>query len=119
MSDLISRKAAIYAFTWHNGERIPEHDCDNFPVEVPIKTVKKILNELPSAQQWIPCSERLPKVRTDVILQFKDNMCVGFLSHGDWNINSGGGYYTGVTKSEEQPVAWMPLPEKYKEVEHD
>lgn len=48
--DLISRKAAIRAFTFCDGSRIPEVDVDNFPIELPIRDVKETLRELASAQ---------------------------------------------------------------------
>lgn len=63
------------------------------------------------ASDWIPCIERMPKVMMDVLLQFEKNMCVGFYSQGYWNVNSGNGFYTAVLPSEDQPIAWMPLPE--------
>ena len=70
------------------------------------------------ASGWIPCSEKKPKARTDVILQFDETMCVGFYSHGLWNVNTGNGFYTAVLPSEDQPIAWMPTPEPPKEVQH-
>lgn len=65
--------------------------------------------------RWIPCDDKKPRVMTDVLLQFERNMCVGFYSHGDWNVNNGNDYYVGLTKSEDQPIAWMPLPAPYQE----
>lgn len=47
--DAISRREAIKKFTYSwKGERIPDYDCDNFPTQIDIKTVKEILKELPS-----------------------------------------------------------------------
>ena len=46
--DAISRREAIKIFTYnYKGERIPDYDCDNFPVQIAIKKVKKMLRELP------------------------------------------------------------------------
>ena len=47
--DAISRREAIKMFTYNcKGEHIPDYDCDNFPVQIDIKTVKEMLIELPS-----------------------------------------------------------------------
>lgn len=47
--DVISRREAIKKFTYsYKGERIPDYDCDNFPTQIDIKTVKEILRGLPS-----------------------------------------------------------------------
>lgn len=59
--------------------------------------------------QWIQCTDRLPKSRGDVLLKFEKNLAVGFLLGKDWNVNTGNGFYTGLAKSEDQPIAWMPL----------
>ena len=49
--DAVSRSEALKKFTYnHKGERIPDYDCDNFPVQIDIKTVKEILRDLPSVQ---------------------------------------------------------------------
>lgn len=46
--DAISRREAIKKITYNGkGECIPDYDCDNFPVQIAMKTVKKILRELP------------------------------------------------------------------------
>lgn len=91
MSDLVSRQAAIDALC-----HIDEYNA---------KSVSAI-KALPSAQQWIPCSERLPEkdmTRYLCTYNYSEGVCVdfGFYSDGAW-------FTTGVT-------AWMPLPEPYKE----
>lgn len=46
--DCISRREAIKKFTYnYKGKRIPDYDCDNWPVQIDIKTVKEMLRELP------------------------------------------------------------------------
>ena len=69
------------------------------------------------AQQWIPCSERLPATNKDVLIQFYSNQAVGYVYDDKWYINSGGDWSTDVFPGDEQPLAWMPLPEPYKERE--
>lgn len=99
-TELISRQAAIDAVAdlyWMD-ERLL-----NFKKEIDA-TFDKI-KALPSAQQWIPCSERLPEkdmTRYLCTYNYSEGVCVdfGFYSEGAW-------FTTGVT-------AWMPLPEPYK-----
>lgn len=66
--------------------------------------------------EWTPCSERLPKDKRDVLIQFGWNMAVGCIDCGDWRINSGNDCCTDVIEYEGMPVAWMPLPPAYKGV---
>lgn len=58
------------------------------------------LAEMPSAQQWIPCSERLPKDKQRVIIQ----MYNGYMEIIEFSA-------IGLT---DHILAWMPLPEPYK-----
>lgn len=67
MDDLISRREAIKMFSYKDdGTRIPEYDCDNWPVDIHIKDVKNMLRKLPSAQiEIIRCKEckHRPEIR--------------------------------------------------------
>ena len=55
--DTISRRDALKPFcVAPDGTRIPEVDCDNFPVEFSVKFIKKYLRSLPSVQ---------PEIKTD------------------------------------------------------
>lgn len=98
---LISRRAAIDA-VW------------SLDVELRPSAIDAILNRLkglPSAQQWIPCSERLPEEKGRYLIttkRFGDFVV-------DWNIFmigtkiiQEGWLYSG------DVIAWMPLPEPYK-----
>lgn len=62
--------------------------------------------------RWIPCSERLPEDNTDVIICFYNGEVIGmrYLGNGIFQ-----GVYEHTTKA---IVAWMPLPEPYKEQEN-
>lgn len=67
------------------------------------------------AQQWIPCSERLPKARESVILSTKEWTGEGCYwettkHHVIWK-----GYRWNATYWDDEVIAWMPLPKPYKE----
>jgi hypothetical protein len=64
---------------------------------------------------WISLEDKMPDNNTDVLLQFSSNMGVGFYEDGDWAINTGDGIYSVIGYGEERPIAWMPLPEAYRE----
>ena len=112
--DLISRQAAIDAMEdvdWYhinsNGQLV--HGANSKEDEPLYKAddVYKVLNDIPSAQpepKWIPCSERLPEERQEILATTTDN------AWGDVVIIRT--YYKEMHKS---VIAWMPLPEPYRE----
>ena len=79
--------------------------------------ISAMVNSIPSAQQWIPCGERLPETAQDVLITIKDTdeeaaervrVSTGYLVHGEWFEIIG---YCKLVN----PCAWMPLPEPYNE----
>ena len=74
--------------------------------------------------KWIPCSEMLPEYEEYVRVTFIDKsaidtmvMCVRRIEGiGDWYWSDFADEYTWEAS---EVVAWMPLPEPYKEEQHE
>ncbi len=104
MSDNISRQAAIDLAEWF-GERAT---YDNpMPQGIHAVPVDEIEN-LPSAEpQWILCSEKLPEDGTEVFVYLfnRPSPYIAWIEDCRW--------YTEdfEVESENEPIAWMPLPE--------
>lgn len=63
--------------------------------------------------QWIPCSEKMPEDNTDVIVCFYSGTVTEMRYWGN-------GIFQGIYEHTAKTiVAWMPLPEPYKEVEDE
>ena len=97
MDDLIKRQDAIRAVTTRDG-------CGR---------CEKAIKNIPSAQQWIPCSERLPDEYVSVLcyqpILYGSNMWIGYLNREMVWVDS-----DGWEKLTNPVTAWMPLPEPYK-----
>lgn len=63
---------------------------------------------------WISLEDKYPDSNMDVLLQFRNNMAVGFYENG-WAINTGSGIYSEIGEFEDEPIAWMPLPSPFRE----
>ena len=97
-SNLIFRQDAINAIKsmmtnlkYGKSEREALYDAQN------------LMCHIPSAQEWIPCSERLPEEAGRYLCTYSDfATCVdfGLYTDGQWII---------------EPIAWMPLPQPWKE----
>ena len=73
--------------------------------------------------QWIPVAERMPERNKSVLLCMKsrpsrNGMCMqtGSYDNGFWFVQGAAGYESLAT-FEFHVLAWMPLPEPYKEAE--
>ena len=88
--------------------------------EMPIYVFDKLWNgirDLPSVEperKWIPVTERLPEDDTDVLVQFSNNMTVGYYKCSRWRIATGADLYCPIEDHEEKPISWMPLPEPWR-----
>lgn len=117
MDDLISRQAAIKAILQRldalalkglsfGTSTFRDGIADGYA------RIMSDLQYLPSAQRWIPCSERLPEHGVSVLLSH-----FGYVSEDYLDIDDGAMYFwnSGIDLDEElNNLAWMPLPEPWK-----
>ena len=122
MDDLISRQAAIDAL---NKMKIYRPlDSDRYVIS---DCLNKIVN-LPSAQQWIPCSDRLPKEEGEYLVTFNDKWYgpkVRILWYGTpfdiildqdkWVFYCDQDYGFETFAPGKLVVAWMQMPKPYKD----
>ena len=101
MGELIDRQAAIDYIRMQRWRRF-----DGMTIEQAVITM---IEEVPTIEeQWIPCSERLPKNRLCVLVTYKYEY--GLIDHGiTWY-----GQAEGKWNTSREVIAWMPLPEPYK-----
>ena len=81
--------------------------------------VASVIDILPSANEWIPCSERLPNLGEDVLVTiYDDALDIGWFEHGERGIGlmfSTNEYCIDVEENVREDVtAWQPLPTPYK-----
>ena len=104
MNDLISRQDAINEFSYCQTYLFDSIDRDP---KISLEDAKYAIEQLPSAQQWIPCSERLPDQNGKYLVVGRQK-AINILKfdggrwYGKWGI-----------------VAWMPLPEPFKDKHED
>ena len=79
------------------------------------RIVKEIIDNQPTVNEWTPCSERLPENGDGVLFTINKRIEIGvYLKKRDiWICND----EYGTVYDHSSVVAWMPLPEPYKEVE--
>jgi len=119
MDDLISRQAAIDAVHKEWDECL---NYDGSGQDIAQYT-EDALWRLPSAQQWIPVTERLPEeerkdywICTDTGHQCEcrwTNNCFGIGESDEW------GWSIFDIPRYSHVVAWMPLPKPYRGDDHD
>lgn len=106
MDDIISRKAAI-----------AELDHAAWGKEYDKALAKAMLESLPSAQQWIPCEERLPEPKKAVlgyVPRWNNIFALYYDLKRGWMVWSPirddcfPNMYGDI-------VAWMPMPDPYEE----
>ena len=114
MDDVISRQLVM--------KTLCERRCGDKPKGCPsgFCTESLAVDCIPSAkpaQQWIPCSERLPEkdgryqvTRYDYVANTEFTDILWYEENLWWNRHSTGDYTV---------TAWMPLPEPYQESEQD
>ena len=103
MDDTISRAAVLDEIHKYMEER-----------DYTIGTLYDNICEMPSAQQWIPCSERLPEDEEEVIVSVRDDSGDNTLNYSSsgWYACAGD-FWVVDNEANERVVAWMPLPAPY------
>ena len=100
------------------------HDCKEYDKEHHCcprwnRVIKTTLADVHSEQQWIPCGERLPEENGQYLITVKyehvDDYEDIYSEHGEWVDGKWDMFSFGHCGKVENIIAWMPLPEPYKE----
>jgi len=110
MSDLIDRQAATDALS--NGALV---NYQNAGHNNGLVKAIDVIKGLPSVQQWIPCSERLPEVNREVLVCTNEKDIFVAKRYKPWDYEW---YETVEYRRLLTVTAWMPLPEPYKQEEN-
>lgn len=115
---MINRQKLIEELEWqiaHWQESVDEfHDKEEKGVVKGLKLALEKINSQPQADQWIPCSERLPVDGQNVLcfrILYRVNMQEVYTYHDHYWEDSYG--YDHLAE-DEGIIAWMPLPKPYK-----
>lgn len=125
---LISRQAAIEVVRTYDFN-FPQY-MERFVIELRDamkKDLEEDIKQMPSAQQWIPCSERLPKNEDTYLVAFdKSNLLDdetqvsdAYWMNNQWQYSVLESYEHRMPNLVIEPIeelkviAWMPLPEPY------
>ena len=121
MSELISRQKLIeelknmipFLFQDRDGKHPVSH-------EAVIEFIKEFPAQ-PPADQWIPCSERLPEIYQPVLVT-AIKWQTALLKKPEYLVDIGycdseGAFWLSRARTRQYAEAWMPLPEPYKGVE--
>lgn len=104
MADLIDRDALIAEY-------------DRVHVGAP-GGARKLMQDAPAVNRWIPCSERLPEDNAEVLVSFcRRYVKIGYIEPGD------GLRYWVIPGHTVAPLnyieAWMPMPDAYEPTEKE
>ena len=114
MDDLISRKAMREAMYREAMEKDSDEQKWDGGCWIRYKMFERVIESVPSEPQWIPVEVRPPKFGKDVLISYRNGVCV------DWLTQSEGNAYFFISGVAIQDIdAWMPLPEPYKENRND
>ena len=75
---------------------------------VPLADISDAPSIEPKRGEWIPCSERLPKENTEVLMSLEWGVDIGEYRNGEWHSEWINHYDDG------NVLAWMPLPKPWK-----
>ncbi len=82
-----------------------------------LKNVIRRIRKQPKIGGWIPCSERMPKKEVPVLCQWhKRNELDTEVYYSILHVDDDGKWVADYGMPNGEVVAWMPLPEPYKEV---
>ena len=105
--DCISRQAVLEGIAKWVEDGYADSEAD-------ISHISSLVTHLPSVtptQEWIPCSDRLPEEKVEVLVTTEcGNITIAErYSANDYFINDG-----AATADEDEITAWMPLPKPYE-----
>ena len=103
-NNLINRQEAIDAICKACSMEGDYHKCDGYPATSTWCDELVALRAVPSAQQWIPVTERLPEEGNRYIIYHESfGIRIDTRVNGEWK-----------TYGDDTVLAWMPLPEPYE-----